>query len=276
VGVRGLANGFRITAPADTSNRTLKVYLGLYGATGRFQAYLSDHSAPAYIDSSLSSIYGNPAAVYILDYKAASPGQTLVVEYTAGTLFDVDYGYVSLHAATLSGASLSTNAPPIVVVSSTSEGAAYTAPADITITATASDSDGSIRKVEFFQDATKLGETTNAPYSIVWSKVAAGAYSITARATDDAGAVATSTPINVTVNGTPPVPLACLDTLVSGNRFRFAFTTESNKTYLVESTASLNPVYWQTLTNLVGDGGVFTVSDSVQTAPQQFYRVKAQ
>src|SRR5205809_5911219 len=77
-----------------------------------------------------------------------------------------DYGYVSLQAATLSGASLPTNAPPTVVLSA-SNGATFTAPAEITITATASDSDGSIRKVEFFEVGTRLGEATNAPYSTV-------------------------------------------------------------------------------------------------------------
>jgi hypothetical protein len=28
------------------------------------------------------------------------------------------------------------------------------------------------------------------------------------------------------------------------------------------------------LTNIVGDGGVITVTDSTEAAPQQFYRVK--
>jgi len=274
--VHGSAYGFRITAPADPNGRTLKVYVGLYGAEGRFQAYLSDHSAPAYTDTSLSSIYGDPPAVYILDYRAASSGQTLIVEYTARTLFDVDYGYVSLQAATLSGASLSTNAPPTVVVTSASESATYTTLADITITATASDSDGSISKVEFFEGATRLGEATNVPYSMVWSNVLAGSYSITAKATDDGGAATTSTPVNVTVNSTTTAPVTRLSPLASGNRFSFSFSTESNRTYLVEHTTSLGPVYWQTLTNVVGEGTVITITDSLHAEPQRFYRVKTQ
>ena len=275
VSVHGSTNGFRITASADTSSRTLKVYVGLYGAEGQFRAYLSDHSAPAYTDTTLSSVYGNPPAVYILDYSAASPGQTLIVEYTAKTLFDADYGYVALQAATLSGAAQPTNAPPTVVIASASNNAAFTAPADITITATASDSDGSISKVEFFQGETRLGEATNAPYSTVWSNVIAGSYWITARATDDGGAVATSIPMNVIVNSTTAAPVTRLSPLASGgNGFSISFDTESNRTYLVEHTMSMSPVYWQTLTNVVGDGGVITVTDSIQAEPQQFYRVK--
>jgi len=179
-----------------------------------------------------------------------------------------------LQAATLSGASLPTNAPPTVVLSA-SNGATFTAPAEITITATASDSDGSIRKVEFFEGGTRLGEATNAPYSTVWSNVVAGSYVITAKATDDGGAVATAIPVNVTVNSTAAAPLTCLSPLANGNGFSFSFSTESNRTYLVQYTTSLSPIYWQTLTDVVGDGNVITVTDSFQAGSQQFYRVQA-
>ena len=104
--------------------------------------------------------------------------------------------------------------------------------------------------------------------------MAPGSYLITARATDDGGGVATSVPVNVTVNSTTAAPVTRLSPLASENRFSFSFPTESNKTYLVEHTMSLNPVYWQTLTNMAGDGGVVTVTDSTQAETQQFYRVK--
>src|SRR5438034_8228659 len=99
-------------------------------------------------------------AVYILDYRAAASGQTLIVDFTARTLFDADYGNVSLEAATLSGAGLPTNVPPVVAIMSPTNGATFTAPADITITAEASDSDGTVSLVEFFQADTKLGGVT--------------------------------------------------------------------------------------------------------------------
>ena len=64
----------------------------------------------------------------------------------------------------------------------------FTAPATIAIAANASDPDGSVAKVEFFNGATKLGEDTTAPYSYDWTDVPVGSYSITARATDNLGA----------------------------------------------------------------------------------------
>ena len=54
-------------------------------------------------------------------------------------------------------------------------------------------------KVEFFNGATKLGEDTSAPYTTQWNSGAAGSYTLTARATDNAGATTTSTPVIITI-----------------------------------------------------------------------------
>ena len=55
-------------------------------------------------------------------------------------------------------------------------------------------------KVEFFNGAAKLGEDTTAPYSFTWSGVAAGTYTLTARATDDLGGATTSAASTITVS----------------------------------------------------------------------------
>ena len=92
------------------------------------------------------------------------------------------------------------NAAPTVNLTSPTEGATFAAPANITITAIASDSDGTVAKVEFFQASIKLGEDTTAPFSYAWSNVAAGTYMLTAKATDNAGATAMSSSVSTTVN----------------------------------------------------------------------------
>lgn len=102
----GINRGFQLSVPADTVPKTLKIYVGLYGGSGNFQAWLSDFSAPAFTDRSLTNSYGNSYAVCTLDYTAASNGQTLNVKYTADALFDQDYGNVTLQAAALSGSAL--------------------------------------------------------------------------------------------------------------------------------------------------------------------------
>jgi uncharacterized protein (DUF608 family) len=67
--------------------------------------------------------------------------------------------------------------------------------------------DRTIAKVESYQGATLLNTDTTSPYSYTWSGVAAGSYTLTAKAYDNAGAVAASSAINVTVmppNVVPP------------------------------------------------------------------------
>ncbi|MBO9635176.1 MAG: DNRLRE domain-containing protein, partial [Chitinophagaceae bacterium] len=95
------------------------------------------------------------------------------------------------------------NVPPTVSITSPANNASFTEPASISITATAADSDGTISKVEFFNGATKLGEATTSPYTYNWTNVAAGNYSLTAKATDNGNASTTSTAVNITVAAAP-------------------------------------------------------------------------
>jgi RHS repeat-associated protein len=101
--IRGLNNGFQITAPADTTLRTLRFYVGVWNARGRLQVSLSDNSAAIYIDSSLNNTTGNDGGtvgVYTLTYRAASAGQTLTVQWTVMDSYHT-YGNVQLQATTL-------------------------------------------------------------------------------------------------------------------------------------------------------------------------------
>ena len=91
------------------------------------------------------------------------------------------------------------NNQPSVSLTSPSDGASFTAPASISVSAEASDSDGSVTKVGFYAGSSKIDEVTNAPFETSWDDVPAGTYTLTAKATDDAGATTTSDAANVTV-----------------------------------------------------------------------------
>lgn len=98
------------------------------------------------------------------------------------------------------------NAPPSVAITQPSNGASFQAPASITIGASASDSDGSVSRVDFYAGGTLLASDASSPYGSVWSGVPAGTYSLTARAFDNAGASTTSAAVTVTVTAAPPPP----------------------------------------------------------------------
>ncbi|MGN6419452.1 MAG: discoidin domain-containing protein, partial [Pseudobacter sp.] len=96
------------------------------------------------------------------------------------------------------------NSSPSVSITSPANGAVFTAPASVTINATAADADGNVTLVEFFNGSTKLGEDDTAPYTFTWSNVPAGDYTLTVRATDDSSATTTSSPVSITVGAEPP------------------------------------------------------------------------
>jgi hypothetical protein len=102
--------------------------------------------------------------------------------------------------------SVQVDSPPAVTLTQPTDGATFTLPATVNLAATAFDSDGTVTKVEFFSGAAKLGEDATAPYSFTWSGVAAGTYTLTARATDDLGGATTSAASTITVRAgdTPP------------------------------------------------------------------------
>ena len=203
--VVGEESGFALALPADTTVRTAKVYVGLYGAAGEFQAWLGDFSAQAYVDTSLDNIFESSYAVHTLTYAAASAGKTLHIRYRPRVLYDGEFGNVTLQAVTLLGSG-GANLPPSVSITNPPSNAIFSAPANITIQVDASDSDGTITKVEIFNGSTKLDESTSSPYSFNWIGVGAGIYTLTARAIDDDGASTTSAPVSITVTGNANVP----------------------------------------------------------------------
>ncbi len=90
--------------------------------------------------------------------------------------------------------------PPLVSLTSPAVASAYVSGNAIALAASASDPDGSVSKVEFFQGATRLGEDTSAPFGFTWSGAAVGTYSVTAKATDNLGNTTSSGPVTVYVN----------------------------------------------------------------------------
>jgi len=97
------------------------------------------------------------------------------------------------------------NVLPTVNLTSPSNNATYTALATVAIAATATDSDGSISGVSFYNGSTLLGTVNASPYTYSWTNVAAGTYTITAKATDNSGGVSTTSALTVVVNANTTV-----------------------------------------------------------------------
>jgi GH18 family chitinase len=113
-----------------------------------------------------------------------------------------------------------TNPAPTTSITSPANGATFTAPATINISANAADTaPGTVASVAFYNGTTLLGTVASAPYTFSWTGVVAGTYSITTKATDNQGAIGTSAAISITVNGTNVAPTTSITSPANGATF---------------------------------------------------------
>ena len=101
------------------------------------------------------------------------------------------------------------NAPPVVSITAPGNNASFAAPATVVVNANATDSDGTVSKVEFFRNGTLVSTDTSSPWTATLSGLAIGTYALTAKATDNTGASTTSAAVNIQVkaNVAPTVSL---------------------------------------------------------------------
>jgi hypothetical protein len=161
------------------------------------------------------------------------------------------------------------NAPPVVTLKRPAEGATFAAPAELVIEAEASDVDGAVRTVEFFTGPAKLGEQAATPYSLTWRAVPAGRYALSARATDDQGATATSPTVTVTVLAA----LRAVELLPDGS-FQMTLHGEPNRQYAIEISEDLATWTPLRMETVKPDGTLAFAEIGPLGLGQRFYRAR--
>jgi len=91
------------------------------------------------------------------------------------------------------------NQPPIVTLLQAA--GTFTVPSSVTLTATATDADGTVAHVDFYANGSLLGSATSAPFTFAWAGAAAASYAIKAIAVDNSGA--SSAPVCISVSIIP-------------------------------------------------------------------------
>ena len=124
---------------------------------------------------------------------------------TGNTTSTAKFSNVSLEHSTA-------NQPPQVTLTTPANNASFAAPGNVQLAATATDADGAVQSVSFYANGAHVGTPSAAPWSMTWSNVPAGTYSITAVARDNAGATRTSSAASITVSGSTPPPTNPLPT----------------------------------------------------------------
>ncbi len=101
------------------------------------------------------------------------------------------------------------NVIPTAAITSPAVGTIFTEPAAVAITATAADSDGSIKRVEFYNGINLIGTDTSPPYEINWQNIIEGTYLLSAKAIDNEDASGTSEQIAIIVKKPAQQLLSC-------------------------------------------------------------------
>jgi hypothetical protein len=146
--------------------------------------------------------------------------------------------------------------PPSIAMTSPLNGAMYTAPANISMTANVTTNGHIISNVQFYNGKTLIGQDAAPPYSMVWSNVAAGSYSVSARVVYDGTSAVDSPSAGFTVAAAGSVFVnlqinSSRQAVLSGNG-------QANHTFDVQATSNLK-TNWATIGH-----GTNTASGSFQ------------
>jgi pectate lyase len=95
------------------------------------------------------------------------------------------------------------NQAPTVALTAPADGGAFLAPAALTLSAIATDGDGGVARVDFYDGTSLLGTSIAAPYQLALTNVLPGSFVLTAKATDNFGASTVSAPVSITVSKAP-------------------------------------------------------------------------
>ncbi|MBW8364218.1 MAG: hypothetical protein K0M39_06660 [Rhizobium sp.] len=137
----------------------------------------------------------------LLGEDTSSPYSWPLNNVTWGTYAYTAKAYDALGAVVTSNpVNVVVNQPPTVGLTASSAYGGYNAPADILLTATPADVDGTITKVEFYSGTQLINSRTVSPYTYTVPGTPAGSYTYTAKVYDNRSAVTTSNAVNVTVS----------------------------------------------------------------------------
>lgn len=207
----------------------------------------------------------------VLTNKAAAPFSAVTNNLPAGSYTLSAIASDNLGAKTTNSVNIIVDAPPSVTITNPASGAVFTAPANVTVQASASDSDGTVTNVQFLIGSTVLTNKTTAPFSAVTNNLPAGSYTLSAIASDNNGVKATNA---VTVSVVTPVPVALTaPQRLSAINFQFSYSANVGLNYVVQRSTNLLSTNWVAIiTNTAGSSSMIFV-DSNATLNPGFYRV---
>jgi hypothetical protein len=157
---------------------------------------------------------------------------------------------------------------PTVNITVPTNGAVFAAPANVSITANATVTSGSVTNVEFFAGANSVGSKQTNPFTITANGLGAGSYSLTAVATA-AGISATSAPVSISVVIPANTSLSAA-TATANNQFVFSYSSTPGLRYEVDISSNL--FNWTPVSTNVATGNPSFFTNPI-SGDGNYYRV---
>jgi beta-xylosidase len=175
--------------------------------TSGIEVNVASASGNASLEVWLDNISGNGtkvATIPIASTGGADTWKNVTASFTASGQHDVFLRWVggsnSFFVNTIKFLNV-VGTPPVVSLTAPANNSTATTLQTVTLTANASDPDGTVSKVDFYDGNTLIGSDNSSPYSASWSGMSAGTHTLTAVATDNIGLSTTYSAVTVTVQG---------------------------------------------------------------------------
>jgi plastocyanin len=204
----------------------------------------------------------------VLTNKTSAPYFVAITNLAAGAYSFFAIATDNLGAKATNSISVTVNQLPTVALTNPANGAVFSAPAKLTISASAAD-DGAITNVQFLQNGVVFTNRAVLPYSVTLSSLAPGAYALSAVAADNLGGKATNV-ISVNVVTAGAIILSSPQQ-VSGTNFQFKYSANTGLRYVVEQSSNL--ASWSPLNTNTAAGNPVTFVHTNAVASPGFYRV---
>ena len=183
--------------PVASAGSNISVILPTNTAT--LDGSQSEDADTSILNYNWQQIYG-PSTIAFSDATNQSPSISNLEEGIYKVELTVSDGTHSSKDTALVIVTQTGNTSPTVSITSPSNNTTFKEGEAITINVSATDLDGTIALIEFYDGETKLGEDTTAPYRYTWSNASVGAHQISAKATDNANGESTSQIIDMSVD----------------------------------------------------------------------------
>jgi len=256
-----LGGSVQISANPDPYYPNLDISLTLKNSAGNTIAVSDLEGLNAYIDTLV------PAGTYFLIVDGVGHGDPATDGYSDfGSL-----GYYSLVGAISNSVN---NKIPTVSISAPSEGADILIGTPITISANASDPDGTVIRVDFYDGTTFLGSDINAPYSFVYNNAPTGTRTFRAIAFDNQGG---QNYYAVTVLVAPPnqLPVVSVISPINGTILDPAISTVVTAD-AYDNDGTITAVYFYKDNTIVGVDYTAPYSAYLDTYIAGVYNIKAE